>query len=170
MTGQKSPPSEMIRVPTALIGAVRRLSHLHRQGHTIALLQGLKELISKFDSNLDIDVTPEGKSIKQMGKRLETKLEVITKKLEQIEQVIASGRYNSVSPRKQAYSYEQPQVELQPKANEKLAPRLGISPQSLIVTREELSTQDFLNWTRNRDPSSTAWKWNDKTKLYYPVK
>ena len=66
MTEQKSPPSEMIRVPTALIPVVRQLSKLHREGHTIALLQGLEELISKFDSNIDIDVTPSSKSVLQM--------------------------------------------------------------------------------------------------------
>lgn len=40
----------MIRVPSALIPAVRQLSKLHREGHTIALLQELEEVISKFDS------------------------------------------------------------------------------------------------------------------------
>lgn len=65
MTEDKTPPSEMIRVPTALIPVVRRLSKLHRQGHTIALLQGLEELMSKFDSNTDINVAKGEKSIKQ---------------------------------------------------------------------------------------------------------
>ncbi|MCC5605216.1 hypothetical protein [Nostoc favosum] len=50
MADQKSLPSEMIRVPTALIPVVRELSKLHREGHTIALLQGLEELLSGFDS------------------------------------------------------------------------------------------------------------------------
>ncbi len=62
MADDKTPPSEMIRVPTALIGAVRQLSKLHREGHTIALLQGLEELLSKFDSNIDIDVAPSSKN------------------------------------------------------------------------------------------------------------
>ena len=57
-TGKKLPPSEMTPVPTALIVAVRQLSKLHRQGYTIALLQELEALISKFDSfNLD-NATP----------------------------------------------------------------------------------------------------------------
>jgi hypothetical protein len=55
MPDQKSSPSEMIRVPVPLIKVVRRLSKLHRQGHTIALLQALEELISKFDINNDIN-------------------------------------------------------------------------------------------------------------------
>jgi hypothetical protein len=112
MADDKTPPSEMIRVPTALIPAVKELSRLHRQGHTIALLQGLEELISKFDSNIDIDVTPSSKSVLQLEEKLETKLEMITKKLELIERAISSNRYNSQpKQRRQAHPYQQPQVE-----------------------------------------------------------
>ncbi|MDZ8241595.1 MAG: hypothetical protein RMZ69_31410 [Nostoc sp. ChiQUE01a] len=44
-------PSEMIRVPTPLIPAVRELSRLHRQGRTSELLHSLDELILALDSN-----------------------------------------------------------------------------------------------------------------------
>ncbi|MEH2408035.1 MAG: hypothetical protein V7K36_04020 [Nostoc sp.] len=86
MPEQKSPPSEMIRVPTALIPVVRELSKLHREGHTIALLQGLEELLSKFDSNIDIDVAPSSKSVLQ----LETKLEAISGQLEKLSRAIST--------------------------------------------------------------------------------
>jgi len=129
MADDKTPPSEMIRVPTALIPAVKELSRLHRQGHTIALLQGLEELISKFDSNIDIDVAPSSKSVLQLEEKLETKLEMITKKLELIERAISSNRYNSQpKQRRQAHPYQQPQVELLALPDENLAPRLGLSP------------------------------------------
>jgi hypothetical protein len=48
----KTPPSEMIRVPTVLIPVVRHLAKIHRDGHTTALLQGLQELIAQFDSSV----------------------------------------------------------------------------------------------------------------------
>ncbi|BAY19985.1 hypothetical protein NIES21_58550 (plasmid) [Anabaenopsis circularis NIES-21] len=170
MADHKTPPSEMIRVPTALIPAVKQLSHLHRQGHTIALLQGLEELINQFDSNIDSDIAPSSKSIKQLEAKLETKLETITKKLEQIERAIASGRYNNTRPRRQAHPYHQPQVELQPRTNESLAQRLAVSPQSLIVETEKLSPKEFISWSRNRDPMSVGWEWDARTELYHPVK
>lgn len=171
MTEQKSPPSEMIRVPSALIGAVRQLSKLHRKGHTIALLQGLEELISKFDSNIDIDVAPSSKSIKQLEEKLETKLDVMTKKLELIERAISSNRYNSQpKQRRQAHPYQQAQVELQALPPENLAPRLGLTPSSLATEREKLTTKEFISWTRNRDPRSIGWEWNAKGGLYHPVK
>lgn len=180
MPDQKSPPSEMIRVPVPLIKVVRRLSKLHRQGHTIALLQALEELISKFDINNDIDVTAGSKSVKKLekleshladlGSSVETKLEAITKKLELIERAIASGRLGNNKPRRQVHPYQQTQVELQPRTNESLAPRLGVSPQSLIAEREKLSAKEFLSWSRNRDPMSVGWEWNALDELYHPLR
>lgn len=170
MTDDKTPPSEMIRVPTALIPVVRELSKLHREGHTIALLQGLEELMSKFDSNIDIDVAKDSKSVLQLEEKLETKLEAISKQLEKLERAIASGRYSNTRPRRQAHPYQQPQVELKPRTNESLAPRLGVTPQSLIVETEKLSPKEFISWSRHRDPMSVGWEWDARTELYHPVK
>lgn len=160
----------MIRVPTALIPAVRQLSQLHRQGHTIALLQALEELLLTFDSNFDSNNSGklEGR-LDNLESHLSTKLEAITKKLELVERAIASNRYTT-RPRKQAYSYHQPQVELQPRTNENLAPRLGVSVQSLIAERETKSAKEFISWSRSRDPMSYGWEWNPSTKFYHPVK
>ena len=171
MADDKTPPSEMIRVPTALIPLVRKLSKLHREGHTIPLLQGLEELISKFDSKIDINNSGRfDQKLENLESHLDTKLETITKKLELIEKAITSGTYSNTRPRRQAHPYQQPQVELQPRTNESLAPRLGVTPQSLIAERENKSVKEFISWSRNRDPMSTAWEWNDKTELYHPVK
>ncbi|MBW4498760.1 MAG: hypothetical protein KME57_04045 [Scytonema hyalinum WJT4-NPBG1] len=192
MPDQKSPPSEMIRVPVPLIGVVRRLSKLHRQGHTIALLQALEELLGDFDINNDIDITAGSKSVKQLeekllkleshiaaqGSSVDTKLEGITKKLELIERAIstissanASGRLGNNKGRRQtAYPYQQTQVELQPRTNESLAPRLGITPQGLVAERENKSAKEFLSWSRNRDPMSTAWEWDAESGLYNPIR
>lgn len=160
----------MIRVPTALIPAVKKLSKLHREGHTIALLQGLEELLSRFDSNIDIDVAKGEKSIKQLEEKLETKLEAISGQLEKLSRAMASGRYNNTRPRRQAHPYQQPQVELLALPPENLAPRLGLSPSSLAPSREKLTTKEFISWTRNRDPRGIGWEWNAKDGLYHPVK
>ena len=171
MIDHKTAPSEMIRVPTALIPAVKELSKLHREGHTIALLQGLEELLSRFDSNIDIDVAPSSKSVLQLELKLESKLDAMTKKLELIERVISSNRYNSQpKQRRQANPYQQPQVELLALPPENLAPRLGLTPSSLAPSREKLTTKEFISWTRNRDPRGIGWEWNAKDGLYHPVK
>ena len=161
----------MIRVPTALIPVVKELSKLHREGHTIALLQGLEELISKFDSNIDIDVAPSSKSVLQLEEKLETKLEAISEQLEKLSRAISSTRYNSQpKQRRQALFNQQPQVELLALPPENLAPRLGLSPSSLAPEREKLTTKEFISWTRNRDPRGIGWEWNAKDGLYHPVK
>lgn len=47
------PPSQMLRVPSALIDAVKELSRLHRSGYTSAVLTGLQQLIASIDSAAD---------------------------------------------------------------------------------------------------------------------
>ena len=184
MAEQKSPPSEMIRVPTALIPVVRELSKLNREGHTIALLQALEELIANFDSSIDIDVVGYSKPMKHLSEKLSqleshlvtsgscvsTKLEALASKLEQLELAISSNKYNiQARPRRQPYPYQQPQVELQPRTNESLATRLAVTTQSLITEREKLTTKEFISWSRNRDPMTVGWQWNAKDGLYHPV-
>lgn len=55
MPDSTTPASQMIRVPTPLIDAVKELSRLHRQGHTRAVLSRLQHLIADIDSNHDSD-------------------------------------------------------------------------------------------------------------------
>ena len=168
----------MIRVPTALIPVVKELSKLHREGHTIALLQGLEEFISGFDSKIDINNLGKlEEKLDNLESYLGNKLETITKKLEQMERAIstissanASSRYSNTRPRRQAHPYQLSPVELQPRTNESLAPRLGVTPQSLIVETEKLSPKEFISWSRHRDPMSVGWEWDARTELYHPVK
>ncbi len=181
----------MIRVPTALIAAVRQLSRLHRKGYTTALLQGLEELISQIDSKIEVAIAPESKSGLQVEERLEkleshladqssgveTKLEAIAKHLEKLEQGISTinianpdSRYNNTRPQKQVDSSHQPQVDLQPRTNVSLAQRLGVTSQSLITQRERQSAKEFTSWSRSRDPMNTGWEFSQKDNLYHPVK
>ncbi|NDJ24303.1 hypothetical protein GS682_22165 [Nostoc sp. B(2019)] len=63
-------PSEMIRVPTPLIPAVRELSRLHRQGRTSELLHSLDELILALDSN-SRSANPTSQTILAICERLD---------------------------------------------------------------------------------------------------
>ncbi|BAZ83643.1 hypothetical protein NIES73_49320 (plasmid) [Sphaerospermopsis kisseleviana NIES-73] len=185
----KTPPSQMIRVPTVLIPVVRNLSKIHRDGHTTALLQGLQELISQFDINTKLEATTELQEVEEKLGQLEThlcqqdeqlavKLETIAKHLEKIERAIASlaagnasGRYSNSRPRRSAYPYQYQQpVEINSFPNENLAQRLGVTAQSLINERENKTEQEFISWSRNRDPSGLGWKFQAEDGLYYPVR
>lgn len=193
MADQKSSPSKMIRVPTVLIAVVRKLSKLHRQGHTIALLQELEEVISKFDSENDIveeatryanNFANPSKSLKQLEERLSQlesqladrdkllskKLEAIGQSLEQLSRSASvTGRNNYTKRRSNSYyPYQQPMVELGPFPHDNLAQRLGLNPASLLTQREKLSTKEFISYTRNRDPRSFGWEYRSDN-LYHPV-
>jgi hypothetical protein len=64
-------PSKMIRVPTPLIDAVRELSRLHRQGRTLAVLEGVERLVAAIDSETDIDIDSVAQTISRLTSRLE---------------------------------------------------------------------------------------------------
>jgi hypothetical protein len=171
----------MIRVPTVLIPIVRRLSQIHREGHTTALLEALQEVIAQFDSSVELPVT----ELQQVEEKLESlsthlskqdellasKLEIIGKHLEKIERSLASGRYSNSRPRRSGYPYQYQQpVEINSFAPENLAQRLGVTQQSLMNEWETKSEKEFISWSRNRDPSSLGWKLNVKDGLFYPVR
>ncbi|MBD2615895.1 hypothetical protein H6G94_32385 [Nostoc punctiforme FACHB-252] len=123
-------PSEMIRVPTPLIPAVRELSRLHRQGRTSELLHSLDELILALDSNsrsansknqtllaicsrldkLESQLSGESNS-KETGAihnlaDLEQKIEVITNRMAQFaEAIIKIQNHLNNQPKRQKKSY-----------------------------------------------------------------
>jgi hypothetical protein len=182
MTQHKTPPSEMLRVPTALIPVVKELSRLHRQGHTITLLQALQDLITAFDSNSDINLAPSNKPLKQLEEKLEkleaglakkdeilnSKLEAIASKLEQVSRQRVAGNKGSYNKSRSYYPHHQPMVELQPFPAENLAKRLGLTAAALESEREKLSTKEFISYTRNRDPRSFGWEYR-QDGLYHPL-
>ncbi len=60
----------MVRVPTVLIPIVRELSRLHRDGHTIALLQKLQDVVAELDSKNDINIISTNNSTKHLEEKL----------------------------------------------------------------------------------------------------
>lgn len=178
MNNQKTASSEMIRVPTALIPAVRELSRLHRQGHTIALLQALEDVIIEFDSSDDIDLAPSSKSVEKLEKRLDkielqvtNKLDAITKSIEQLAKTAGANKgTNNNSRRSSSYNiYHQPTLELEPFTHDNLAKRLGLDAKTLLKERQNLTTKEFISYTKSRDPRPVGWQWNEKDGLYHPV-
>ncbi|MBR8840190.1 MAG: hypothetical protein DSM106950_40920 [Stigonema ocellatum SAG 48.90 = DSM 106950] len=191
---EKTPPSQMLRVPTPLIEAVQELSRLHRLGYTNAVLQGLQELISEIDSSSDIDFGTNNEVIKQLALRLsklesrdqsdsdvdsilksvtslEQKLEAIQTRIAQMEGAIALlGQRQQPGPtRRQAFTYHPPPLELQPFNEDNLAKRLAASTSTIRNERETKSPKEFESWCRQRDPGGMGWRYQ-KDGLYHPVK
>lgn len=65
------PVSQMIRIPTPLVDAVRELARLHRQGRTKAVLEGVQKLVAAIDSEADVDIDSVSETISRLTSRLE---------------------------------------------------------------------------------------------------
>jgi prefoldin subunit 5 len=65
------PVSQMIRVPTPLVDAVRELARLHRAGRTQAVLKGVQRLIAAIDSDTAVNIDSVAKTISKLTERLE---------------------------------------------------------------------------------------------------
>jgi hypothetical protein len=185
---KKPPPSEMLRVPVALKDAVRELSRLHREGRTALLLQGIQELVNKLDSTADID---SNTSIQQLEQRiallesrhssgstdeLKEELTAISDRVEQLEtaynQLIIYLNSKS-KPRQSSSRYYQGQgeVKIDTYTLQNLAKRLGIDKDTLDRIRVNAKKpEEFISWSRGRDPSGLGWRYNPESGLYHPVR
>ncbi len=172
---EPAPKSQMLRVPTALIPAVRELSRLYREGRATALLQRLQDVIAELDSKTDINFIPTNTNTKHLEEKLdqlETQLksdrQTLLQKLEKIETAILTTRSSQNSYRKSSYPHHQPTVELEPWTAENLAKRLGLTVATLENEWEKLTTKEFISYTRNRDPRSFGWEYRSDG-FYHPV-
>lgn len=68
------------------------------------------------------------------------------------------------------YQYNSQPPQLQPFNEQNLALRLNTAVSTLQEKRAVLSQKDFELWTRERDSSQYAWRFNSKDGLYHPVK
>lgn len=192
-------PSEMIRVPTPLIPAVRELSRLHRQGRTSELLHSLDELILALDSNsrsanstsqtllaicerldkLESQFSGESNS-KETGAihnlaDLSEKIEGITARMTQFtEAIIKIQNHLNNQPRRGNKSYNNSSFKghtprIQPLTEEGLASRLGVSQETVRKERNNLQPPLFVAWCKRKDASGIGWEFNQDTGLYHPV-
>jgi hypothetical protein len=87
MSETHQPPSQMLRVPTPLIDAVKELSRLYREGYTHAVITGLQRLIANFDSNKDInDINTDSKSDTELIIELIARVSQVEKTVPPIQQ------------------------------------------------------------------------------------
>ncbi|MBR8834389.1 MAG: hypothetical protein DSM106950_10230 [Stigonema ocellatum SAG 48.90 = DSM 106950] len=137
-----------------------RLHHLETQ---------LNYLESRIDKRVENGVDD---SSKQRLSLLEQKIEGIALQLAQIEGAIAIlGQRQQTSPsRRQPFNYHPPQLELQPFTEENLAKRLAASASTIRNQRDTTSPKEFESWCRQRDPGGMGWRYDQRDKLYHPVK
>jgi hypothetical protein len=124
--------------------------YLHQQQ-----LVNLKDTVETLD-------TEHSKRIEQ----LEAKVEQLTQALIQLKVNASTPNRRSKSP----YPHNQPPAQILPFPEENLARRLVIDIKTLRRNRENMTQSEFLSWSKNRDPSEYAWKYNVEDNLYHPIK
>ncbi|MBW4513126.1 MAG: hypothetical protein KME64_42600 [Scytonematopsis contorta HA4267-MV1] len=107
---------------------------------------------------------------------LEGKLEALTNRLAQFEGVLTAVQ-QSVNASKSRYRsggnpylHNSRPPEPQPFDEISLARRLNTKVAEIVEKRTTLNKKEFESWCRERDNSQYAWRFNEKDKLYYPVK
>jgi hypothetical protein len=184
------------KLPKTLTKVLREKAREFDTTATALVIQGLEhvlDLAPSTDSGIDTRLQMMEVELKQLANsrenradngtetlspqrlsQLEQQMQELTKRLSIIEGAIIQLQSNTGSyrgRRSSGYShYTQPSIELQPMLEENLAKRLAVTVATLRNQRETLNPKDFLSWSRSRDTNSVGWRYEEKDKLYYPVK
>ncbi len=147
-----------------------------------ATVNGIEDRLHQIETALDhlansIELCVESTSKQQQTERLsslETKLEAIALRLDQLTNALGQLRLNHSNTGRRTFSpssnqFYQRQVEVQSYTQDNLAKRLGVDAATLTRERENKSASEFESWSRNRDPSSLGWRRSDDG-FYHPVK
>jgi len=111
--------------------------------------------------------------------KIEEKLEAISNRVAQLEGALIAiqrnsnvsnnrSRYNKYSGNPYNQSGKPPQIEALDV--EKLALRLNVNIPTLKEKHTTLTQEEFSEWSKNRDRGKYMWQFNEKDKLYHPVK
>lgn len=112
--------------------------------------------------------------------KIEEKLEAINNRVAKLEGAFTAiqnsnfgasnnrSRYNKYSGN--PYNQSGKPAQIQPLSEQKLALRLNVNIPTLKEKHTTLTQEEFSEWSMNRDRGKYMWRFNDKDKLYHPVK
>ncbi|MBD1833335.1 hypothetical protein H6F61_11765 [Cyanobacteria bacterium FACHB-472] len=194
-----SPPSQMTRVPTPLIPAVRELARLHRQGRTEQILSGLQSLISAIDNSTEvsIDINSGSTGIAELNQRIK-KLEVglsdikfdntgiaeLNQRIEKLEAAVKSlprtdgKKLPSQPPRKAAQKSSSPHLNKSSSSKKRQSTPKEPLIQARLAERLGVDTStitrrrkrhDFKQWVQSVDPDGCVWEYDWEEKIFYPI-
>ncbi len=131
-----------------------------------------KELILLRSSIKERDNTPT-------DSRTEEKLEALNNRVAKLEGALgaiqhnnfgASNNYRRYKSSGNPYNQSGRPAQLEPLDEQKLALRLNVNIPTLKEKHESLTPSEFAEWSMNRDRGKYSWRFNEKDKLYHPVK
>ena len=111
--------------------------------------------------------------------RTEEKLESLNNRVAKLEGAFGAIQHNSFGASNNGRRYKSsgnpynqsgkpPQIEALDE--QKLALRLNVNIPTLQEKHQTLSQSEFEEWSKNRDRGKYTWRFNEKDKLYHPVK
>lgn len=110
--------------------------------------------------------------------KVEEKLETLNNRVSKIEGALTAiqsnggasnnRRYNKYSGNPYNQSGRPPQIEALDE--QKLALRLNVNIPTLKEKHQTLDKKEFEEWSKNRDRGKYKWQFNEKDRLYHPVK
>lgn len=191
MTGTQR-ESINFKLPKPLAAALRKAARERKTTATNLVIQGLHHILGDVPgTEVSVEIrlaqleeeffsfqeSVVGTSNNHQETRLtnvEAKLEDLSQRLARFEGALMQMQ-NSInasrSRNKSSYPYQNSTPpKLEPKNQEQLAMRLNTSASTLQEKHTTLSQKDFELWTKERDLSDYSWRFNQKDKLYHPVK
>ena len=141
-------------------------------------LQKVEEQLHQLAQNINNQGSKPSSQSNASEERTEEKLEALNRRVAQLEgALIAIQRNGSASNNQRRYKnsgnpYNQsgkpPQIEALDE--QKLALRLNVNIPTLKEKHATLDKHEFEEWSKNRDRGKYTWRFNEKDKLYHPVK
>jgi hypothetical protein len=153
---------------------------LHELGEIPGVEVSTETRLQELEKELQqLRSTIQGQDNSPTDSRTEEKLEALNNRVAKLEGALgaiqhnnfgASNNYrrykNSGNPYNQ--SGKPPQIEALDE--QKLALRLNVNIPTLQEKHQTLSQTEFEEWSKNRDRAKYMWRFNEKDKLYHPVK
>lgn len=182
------------KLPKTLAAALRKAARERKTTATSLVIQGLHHILGDVPgTSVSVEIrlyqleeeffrfqeSFGGSGNNHQETRLtnvEAKLEELSNKLARFEGALMQMQSSINASRSRhkssgnPYQYNSAPPKLEPKNQEQLAMRLGTSESTLFEKRATLSQKDFELWTKERDLSNYSWRFNQKDKLYHPIK
>lgn len=182
------------KLPKTLAAALRKAARERKTTATDLVIQGLHHVLGDVpgtEASVEIRLYQLEEEFFRFQESIgssnnahqETRLTLVESKLEELFNKLARfegalmqlqssvnasrSRYKSSG---YPYQYNSAPPQLQPFEEKNLAMRLNTTVLTLQEKRATQSPKDFELWTKERDPSQYAWRFNEKDGLYHPVK
>jgi hypothetical protein len=110
--------------------------------------------------------------------KIEEKLETLSHAIAKLEGALSAISRNGIASNNQRryknsgnpYNQSGRPAQLEPLDEQKLALRLNVNIPTLKEKHQTLDKKEFEEWSKERDRSKYMWRFNEKDKLYHPVK